>query len=361
MNLSDLDHLRNDKRIRFSEEVVNGETLTIVSYMVCGTDLWDISMAIDCRGSVFDASGKCISRPFHKFFNVGENDNTQLHMLQGREFEILEKRDGSMLIPVLVKGEIFWKTKKSFYSEVAVEASQNVPENVAIVAKSYLELGMTPIFEYTSPFNKVVINYGKEPEFVLLAVRDNVTGEYIGHGSMMYTTFYRSIPPVKTIEKFDKTLDQCLDEVYTLTDFEGWCLRDVSTGFYCKLKTSWYLRNHRAQTELRERDVADMVIDETIDDIKSALALDNFDISEIIAIERLVVSQLSTIRGNVDEVIATIEDKTDFKSIALKFKTHPLFGLIMETVRGKEPDFKKYWVNNYRETYSLKCIYNKNF
>ena len=361
MNLSDLDHLRNDKRIRFSEETVNGETLTIVCYMVGDSDLWNIPMATECRGSVFDASGKCISRPFHKFFNIGENDNTQLHMLQGKKFEILEKRDGSMLVPVKVKGEIFWKTKKSFYSEVAVEASQNVPENVSIVAKAYLDLGMTPIFEYTSPFNKVVISYGEKPEFVLLAVRDNVTGEYIDHESMMHTIFYRSIPPVKTIEKFDKALEQCLEEVDTIKDFEGWCLRDVSTGFYCKLKTAWYLFQHRARTELRERDCFDMWENESIDDIKSALSLEGFDLSPIEEIERKASQLYSRIAMDLCSILKDIEDKKNFKHIAETYKSHELFGLIMSSVRGKEPNIKKHIHQRYRETFSLKCVYNKSF
>ena len=181
-------------------------------------------------------------------------------------------------------------------------------------------------------------------------------GEYLPYDEMQKVSL-----GVKVINRFDKTLDQCLAEVDTLTDYEGWCLRDVSTGFYCKLKTAFYLRNHRAQTELRERDVADMVIDETIDDIKSALALDNFDLTDILSIESRVVGELSALRTQVETIVDGIADKTDFKTVALTYKPHPMFGLIMETVRGKEPDFKKFWVNNLRDGYSLKCVYNKNF
>lgn len=356
MKLQDLQHLRNDKRIRFAEEVVGGETLTIVSYMVSDPSLWKLELATECRGVTFNAAGDCVARTFHKFFNIGENEDTQVHLLQGKEFEVLEKRDGSMVTPIMVGGEIFWKTKKSFYSDVAVEAAKNVPENVKLLAMEYIKLGFTPIFEYTSPFNRVVLDYGNAPEFVLIAVRHNATGDYISHKMMDGLSF-----GVKVIEKFDKTLEQCLSEVDTLTNFEGWCLRDVKTGFYCKLKTAYYLRLHRINTELRERDVADMVIDETIDDIKSALALDNIDITDILKIEQQVVSEISALRQTVDEIVAGIEDKTNFKEIAMKLKTHPMFGLIMATVRGTEPDFKKFWVNNYRENYSLRCVYNKNF
>jgi hypothetical protein len=147
-----------------------------------------------------------------------------------------------------------------------------------------------------------------------------------------------------------------------LENFEGWCLRDPATGFYCKIKTEWYIRNHRAQTELRERDVADMVVDETIDDIKSALALDGFDLTPIEEIETRVSNELGELISCVNEEIAVfIADKTNFKQIAQDYKDHKLFGLIMSLVRGKEPDYKKFWVQNFREAYSLKGVYNKNF
>lgn len=358
MNLKDLNHLRQDKRIRFSEEVVNGETLTIVSYMVADPTLWKLPLAEECRGIVFNSSGKCISRPFHKFFNTGENEDNQVYHLKGKQFEILEKRDGSMLTPVLVNGEIFWKTKKSFYSDVAVEAAKNVPENVNRFARYCINVGLTLIFEYTSQLNKVVINYSDTPEFVLLAVRDNSHGGYWPYEDMCEVA---AICNIKVIQKFDKTLEQCLSEVDTLINFEGWCLRDTSTGFYCKLKTAWYLRNHRAQTELRERDVADMIIDETIDDIKSALALDGFDITPIEEIEKRVADQITELSSSVIEIVKSIADKTNFKQIAADYKDHKLFGLIMSEVRGKTPNYKKYWANNMRDRYSLKAVYNSNF
>lgn len=356
MKLQDLQHLRDDKRIRFTEEVVNGETLTIVCYMVADPSLWLLPMAKECRGVVFNSAGVCVSRPFHKFFNIGENEDTQVHLLKGKQFEILEKRDGSMLTPVMVGGEIFWKTKKSFYSEVAVEASKNIPANVNLLAEAYINAGMTPIFEYTSPFNKIVINYGESPDFVLLAVRDTATGEYVTHTEMEKFSL-----GVKVISKFDKSLEQCLSEVPTLTDFEGWCLRDVATGFYCKLKTEWYLFQHRARTELRERDCFDMWLDEKLDDIKSSLSLEGFDLTPIEDIEQRASNLYTHVVAVLDGILEGIEDKTNFKQIAETYKTHELFGLIMSSVRGKEPDIKKLVAQRYREEFSLSCVYNKNF
>lgn len=354
MKLQDLDHLRDDKRIRFSEETVNGETVTIVAYMIGDRDLWDKPLATECRGIVFNSSGDCISRPFHKFFNVGECEATQLHSLPELT-EVLEKRDGSMLVPVIVGGQTAWKTKKSFYSDVAVDAAKNVPAEVIELAKDILEMNMTPVFEYTSEQNRIVLDYGSEPNFVLLAIRRNETGEYSSYDAM---NAIAEAYGVEVIKKYDLTLQDCLEQTKTLENFEGWCLRDPATGFYVKLKCEWYLRMHKARTELRERDVADMVIAETIDDIKSALSLDGFNLTPIEEIERRVAEEIANIRETVDYIVATVEDKTNFKAIAAKYKDHAYFGLIMSAVRGKEPDYKKYWQQNFRDNYSLKTVYS---
>lgn len=354
MKLQDLDHLRCDKRIRFAEEVVSGETVTIVCYMVASPDLWEIPLATECRGIVFNSRGDCISRPFHKFFNVGECEATQRQRLPNLT-EVLEKRDGSMVVPVLVGGDIAWKTKKSFYSDVAVQASHNVGKGDYELSMWLTEHNFTPVFEYTSDQNRIVLDYGSKPKLVLLAVRHNVTGRY-----QTYEDMYELAASygVEVIKKYDMTIQDCLNQVKTLENFEGWCLRDPATGFYVKLKTEWYPRMHRARTELRERDVADMVIAETVDDIKSALSLDGFDLAPIEAIEYRVSDELVSIRNDVEYALSGIADKTDFKTIAGHWNDHEYFGLIMAAVRGKEPDYKKYWQQNLRENYSLKTVYS---
>lgn len=354
MKLTDFDHLRSDKRIRFAEETVNGETVTIICYMVADPSLWEIPLANECRGIVFNSNSDCIARPFHKFFNVGECEATQLHNLPNIT-EVLEKRDGSMVNPVLVGGKIAWKSKKSFYSDVAVEAGKNAGKGDYELSLWLAERNFTPVFEYTSDQNRVVLDYGSKPKLVLLSVRHNQTGRYQTYEEICELAASYG---VEVIKKYDMTIQDCLEQAKTLENFEGWCLRDPAARFYVKLKCDWYLRMHKARTELRERDVADMVIEETVDDIKSALSLDGFDLTQIEEIERQVCQDLTYTRLTVEDFVAKIEDKTDFKAIALKYKDIPLFNLIMSAVRGKEPDYKKYWVNNFRENYSLKTVYS---
>lgn len=358
MKLSDLDHLRDDRRIRFNTEEVNGETVTICCYMVGEKELWQKPLSTECRGIVFNSKGDCISRPLPKFFNLFENEDTQLSHLEGKNLEILEKRDGSLLVPVLVGGKIAWKTKKSFYSEVAVEASKTIPENVVAFSRWILHAGFTPSFEYTSQFNKVVLDYGLEPKYMLLAIRNTATGKQVNYQSLSeISNRYR----IDLISLRRMTVQDCLNQVETLENFEGWCVRDVASGFYCKIKTKFYLRQHKARTQLRERDCFDFWLDDSLDDIKSSLAMDGFDLTPIEAIEHKAVGYYTDTEAKLNMILDGLGDRSDFKSIALEFRGHPMFNLIMSSVRGKDVDIKDYVSKVHRDEFPLVCVYNHSF
>lgn len=171
--------------------VAEREFGTVINYVVSFSDSFDMSGPADltgairreCRGIIFDASGKLISRPFHKFFNIGQTDETQPHRLDfTKPHTIMTKLDGSMARPLLFNGEIRWATKMGF-SEVAEFVDAFVAKNRKYddFAKYCVENGLTPLFEYVGPHNKVVLDY--EEGMTLLAVRTNLTGEYLDiHG-----------------------------------------------------------------------------------------------------------------------------------------------------------------------------------
>jgi RNA ligase len=137
----------------------------------------------ELRGIIFDREGNIMSRPFHKFFNIGEREETQPHILDfSLDHTIMTKMDGSMLRPIMLDGKIRWGTKMGF-SEVAVFAEKYLEKhsNYTEFAAWCMSQSLTPIFEYVGPFNKVVLDY--EEGMTLLAIRENVSGKYINiHG-----------------------------------------------------------------------------------------------------------------------------------------------------------------------------------
>ena len=356
INLSRFDHLRSEKMIQFKEEVIGGLDVTIVSYMVASPDLWKQSLAIECRGITFNTmTGECICRPFHKFFNIGENEHTLPENIPWDTLvSLLEKRDGSMITPILINETLYWKTKKSFYSDVAVEAASNTNKFIERFSAAIIRRGYTPVFEYTSPTCEIVINYGSEPQFVLLAVRDMQTGAYMPYAEMalLAETFN-----VKCIKAFPlMTYSELAEQMKTIEDFEGYVLRFDGYGMtqLNKQKSDWYFRMHRVKTDLRERDVADMCIEETLDDVKSVITAAGLSLAPIEEIENRISLQISDVVVQVKLLLNAALKMDNRKDVALAYKDHPLFGLLMNAYIGKEPDYKKYWVRNFRDGYNLR-------
>jgi RNA ligase len=135
----------------------------------------------ECRGIKFYPDGRIMSRPFHKFFNVNEKEETQSNLIDlSIPHRIIKKLDGSMIHPVVMKdGSIRWSTKMGI-TDVAMNAEIFIAKNRKYqeFAKYCIENNLTPIFEWCSPKNQIVI-YHKEDNLILLAVRNNITGEYL--------------------------------------------------------------------------------------------------------------------------------------------------------------------------------------
>ena len=352
--LSDLDHLRGDPRVAFKHETVDGKDVVIVTYMIADRDFWQQNLATETRGAVFCAdTGICLSRPFEKFFNVGEREDTQSRNINFTDMRVFEKRDGSMITPVLINGKVFLKTKKSFFSDVAKEANASASKELLEFCEVCIKQGITPIFEFTHPECKIVIDYGKEPTFVLLAGRRMDTGEYVDISSLAVTA-------VPVIKEFHLSVNEIFEQMKTLTNFEGYVVA-LTDGRRVKFKTEWYLRNHHLMTELRVRDVAEAVADECIDDIKSALSLEGKDLAPIEAIEKLVVDEIDQIRLDAEALLGCIRLQASRKEAAAKFCGNENFGLAMMLFDGKEVDYAKVWKSRRLKQISLRCVHNENF
>ena len=143
---------------------------------MCIRDSFQTAADLEARGLVFEkATGKLLSRPLHKFFNLGEREGLAI-LDQAGPWRLDEKRDGSMIGAFFYKGELYFHTRGGVSSQ-ARAALGIASAGVRALAKAAFDDGMTPIFEWTSPENRVVIPYDRS-ELTLLALRDRTTGRY---------------------------------------------------------------------------------------------------------------------------------------------------------------------------------------
>ena len=338
---------------------------TIVSYIISTGMTFtgeNKAWARECRGITFDKKGFIHSRPLHKFFNIGELPETQMHMVPWDQMHrVMDKRDGSMVHPVRVHGKIYLKTKKSFTSDAANLATawmEYALQKYVRFCHACLEEGFTPIFEFTSPKNRIVLPYAHD-ELCLLHVRDNVTGEYVKNLPEFVVGLGFKCEDINYGDEYDiskfgeKPLTASLEHDQ---DKEGYVIQ-FKDGSMMKGKTQWYLQLHRTIVFVRERDIAEMIINETVDDYKSGVTMGGGDLSKVEAIEARVLEEVRKIELAVEDAYSQIKDCPDRKTAAMKLKGHPWFGAAMNLYNGKEFDVKEYFLHHVlKQKFSLEQV-----
>ena len=368
--------------IRFMDQE-NGTV--ICSYIVSCDGTFDDMYSREARGIVFDKNHKVISRPLNKFFNLNQNPDVLYENIDwSKATRVMNKRDGSMIHTVAVKNEdnknwstrfnFDLKSKKSYTSDVALQAKSfmTLAESAGMVGYGDLcnwcvENDCTATFEWTSPIARIVVGYSHD-DLSLLHVRHNVTGEYFTYTEVHHLANLFNVPIVEDASIDDignSTFDDVINAIKTNTiqnlidtveGIEGWVIQ-FENGDMLKIKTKWYMDRHRAMTFLRVRDIAEMTLNETLDDLKSVLIGEGVDISQINDIENRVVRDVDEI---INSVCSIVDEHKLFtkKELALKFSqqglNNPYFKLIMHKYEGKEPDYKSFYERNYlRDRFNL--------
>ena len=210
------DELRSNPICKFKSEIVNDKEVIIVAYMISDSNYWKLPNALETRGNTYDAiTGRCICAMFPKFFNLGENLNTTIDIVKPKYSYCTIKIDGSMVAPCLINNKVIFKTKKSFYSNVANQINNNIPDNILNLSLELLSNNLTPIFEYTSQDTKIVIDYGVIPKFTLLEIRSMSTGESVSYDKLKELG---NLYNVNILDRVDKTFDEIIDDIDNLKD-----------------------------------------------------------------------------------------------------------------------------------------------
>lgn len=233
------------------------------------------AMRRECRGIKFDsATGEIIARPYHKFFNANEREETRLDKfdldLDFGDHLILEKLDGSMVHPMVVNDSIRWCTKMGI-TDTSMQAEEFVANNMKYqeMAGELLNDGFTPIFEWCSNKNRIVLDY-PEDRLVLTAVRWRVDGNYYTYAGLQQLGRYWNVPIAPIVNKN-------IEEIAKLENTEGIVIR-FEDGHMLKMKSEWYVLRHKSKDAImREKNVLEYVLTEKVDDVIPYLTTEDAD------------------------------------------------------------------------------------
>lgn len=282
-----------------------------------GEDYYRAIVRRECRGIAFYEDGSVASRPFHKFFNVGERDETLAENLPfDQEHYIMDKMDGSMLRPLATGAGIRWGTKMgvtttSMWAEEFLAGKANYQE----FALDCIASGYTPIFEYVSKRNRIVVDYAEE-SVVLLAMRNNTTGVYVSYSDLEMRSIFYDIPLVKmyssgTMHDVHEFLSDTR-ESNTLDEGVVVAWRD---GMRVKIKTDEYSRLHSVKDRLStEHKLIQEIVDDNIDDVMPILATEDRERLEQFIQDFWAEVDNFASRIDIDNTLArsTYETKKDF-------------------------------------------------
>jgi RNA ligase len=258
-------------------KVMEKDWYSVVNYMVSleETFQWDSDDPVgstirrECRGLIFNREGELVSRPYHKFFNIGEKEETQLNKVNLYEPHIvLEKLDGSMIRPIPTP-EGFRLATKAGVTDVAMNAEEFIADkpHYAQFINKCIQKGTTPLFEWCSRKNRIVVDY-PEDNIILTGLRYNDTGKYVDYEVMVNYATAWDIPVVKAVDGLAvQNIELFVKQVREWDDGEGIVLR-FDTGHMVKVKADDYVLRHKSKDSIsQEKNVLQTILSDSVDDL----------------------------------------------------------------------------------------------
>ena len=354
--------IKNLKEGTYTEHYPIEGNKEVVTLNYCTIKVNDLKnpYLIECRGITFNRKNdRILCRGIHKFFNVGENSlstkelYTKLYLNEKKI--ILEKLDGTMVVPFIYKDIIYFKTKRVLFEKflmwnlkdtdsnyhlkmgkINVLKKKLLSKNVIKFSKMLLNKGMVPIFEYIGPRNKIVVMYKKEM-FVLIAIRKLDNGAYLEREFVEMVCKEYNIDCVKifTLNKDNKA------------NFEGVVEFFPKQNIFFKIKTEWYKKKHivnNVKLEDKKRFFVNKILNLKIDDFKPYLnknectMIEEFEKEISDTIEKILKRLKKYVEKNNNlsnkELASKIKDKR-VKNVIFKIKNNIKFNTLI-LYRNKE-------------------------
>ncbi len=259
--------------------VIEKDWYTVINYAVAFEDTFaeiegesthNACIRKECRGLVFETStGLLISRPYHKFFNVGEKPETQLNKVNLYEpHVVLEKLDGSMIRAIPSKDGFRLGTRAGV-TDVSENAEAFIADksNYDRLIRKCILMNVTPIFEWCSRKNRIVIDYA-EDQLILTGMRYNNTGLYVGYEAMKNYATAWNIPVVKAVDGLAvQDINLFVQQVREWESDEGVVVR-FDSGHMVKIKCDDYVLRHKSKDAInQEKNVLQTVVNDSVDDL----------------------------------------------------------------------------------------------
>ena len=277
-----------------------------------------------CRGIVLDDEGKVWASPFPKFFNYEEYHVSQLP--HGQKIEITQKMDGSLLIVFRYEDKVVYSTRGSFYSDQAIAGGQLFRE---LYEEDWVQDGLTYLFEYVGPDNRIVVNYEYD-DLIHLGLINTQSGSDLPRDERFTCVSTYDVEG----GLFGHDLYSKLKSLNTSNE-EGFVIRAISDGdspdWRCKIKFDDYCKLHKIVTgvsnktiweNLRSNTSFDDILEITPDEFNEWLRVTkkNFETEYelILAQAKMAYNEVKDLETRKDQAITLLANYKDISHIVFK-------------------------------------------
>jgi RNA ligase len=297
MKIEHIDELLPHVQGRKDFIVARRDGYTVIDYSFMDGDTFDHPARVQCRGIKFGPDGRTLARPFHKFFNLGERPHLQPELIDmSQPHVIMEKLDGSMIHPAIVRDRLVFMTRMG-HTDVAKRAELLMTIMIAQTCRELLETGLTPIFEYTVPENRIIIQYERQ-ELRLLAIRSTIEGTYVPQVEVDTQAAALGVRAVSVVTSQWATARDFSNYVRAVQGAEGFVLR-FDDGLWLKAKGEDYVLKHRSVSEIaREKNALALVLTNGVDDLLPLLRQEE---------QTALLTYQTAVRAKMNEMSADVE------------------------------------------------------
>jgi len=239
------------------EHIISGEVVYLVQPKHIGAKWKNDNLHF--RSSVWNYNGELISASFPKFFNWSEQPDLSPVPTSLKNATVVEKLDGSTLIFSKYNGQYILRTRGTVDASTLANGHElEIFKNTILskLADNNDTWDYSVLFEWLSPINKIVLNYGDEPSWRLIG--------FINHINY-------SLAQQDMLDAMAKKYDLLRPEIYTFTDIsdmlqivdkwqnkEGVCLYSKNDQVIHKIKSANYLIKHRFKSEATLENTLDL-------------------------------------------------------------------------------------------------------
>ena len=293
----------------------------------------------ECRGLILSYPDyNVLCRSFDRFYNYGEGED---HIgFNWQNSTIMTKLDGSLINFYHDGNEWICTTRGTAWGEGTTDFGENFT-NLVKQAINNVDIKefcknfhkeYTYIFELTSPYNRVVVQY-KDVKLTLLAVRNKITGDYIDY-SILKGMVKHIIPEgcnVELVKMYDFTNP---DDIISFVESqrgveqEGVVCYDNFTQKRIKIKSSDYTALHHLRGEFSKKSFVKLLLKGEEDEF-----INYFPEYK----EKLYpyINRLNELKYSVEDTYDRYRDIEDQKEFALKVKDLPYSGFVFAMRKGK--------------------------